>query len=136
MFFCEMKYSKSHKNISKHAAIYAVDLIDNLWYNVPMIKCDETKDGYLFSLREVPLAMGVYEDDAFCLLHNNDVLPFGNAMQAFVHLRALYEPSVPSPKTMELFTKPARAIDNMSKWINNPVLDDMPKEVFHANIHS
>ena len=30
-----------------------------------MIKCDETKDGYLFSLREVPLAMGVYEDDAF-----------------------------------------------------------------------
>ena len=101
-----------------------------------MIKCDETKDGYLFSLREVPLAMGVYEDDAFCLLHNDDVLPFGNAMQAFVHLRALYEPSVPSPKTMELFTKPARAIDNMSKWTNNPILDDMPKEVFYANIHS
>jgi hypothetical protein len=37
---------------------------------------------------------------------------------------------------MELFTKPARPIDNMSKWINNPALENIPKEVFHANLHN
>ena len=101
-----------------------------------MMKFTATSDGYVFFLKEVPLAMGVHEDGHFCLLHENDMLSFDNAMQAFGHLRALYEPSVPSPKTVELFTTPARAIDNMSKWGLHPAINNMPKEVFHANIYS
>lgn len=101
-----------------------------------MIQFNETKDGYVFFNGEQTLAIGVYEQAQFYLLHKEDMLPFGNAMQAFVHLRSIYEPSEPSPKTVELFTKPSRPIDNMSKWKSNPVLNDMPKEVFYANLPS
>lgn len=101
-----------------------------------MIQFNETKDGYVFFNGEQTLAMGVYEQTQFLLLHKEDVLPFSNAMQAFVHLRSVYEPSEPSPKTVELFTNPSRPIDNMSKWKSNPVLNDIPKEVFYANLPS
>lgn len=101
-----------------------------------MIKCTETVDGYVFTLNEQALAIGVRENGMFHLLHKDNVNMFGNAMQAFTHLRSIYEPSEPSPRTVELFTLPSRPIDNMSKWNSHSVLHDMPKEVFHANIHS
>ena len=100
-----------------------------------MIQFNETKDGYVFFDSDQTLAIGVYECAQFLLLHKEEVLPFGNAMQAFAHLRSIYEPFEPSPRTVELFTTPSRPIDNMSRWKNNPALIDMPKEVFHANLY-
>jgi hypothetical protein len=105
-------------------------------YNARMITFNETKDGYIFSHNNDVLALGMYENNAFHLFHQEKVIAFSNAMQAYCHLNSIYKPGVPSPQTMELFTKPSRPIDNMSKWMNNPVLDNMPKEVFHANLHS
>lgn len=99
-----------------------------------MIKFTETSDGYVFTNGDTACAIGVYEKDAFYLLHKEKMLPFGNAMQAFSHLRSIYEPKEPSEQTKLLFTTPARAIDNMSKYKDNVVLKDVPKEVFHANL--
>jgi hypothetical protein len=99
-----------------------------------MITFIETKDGFVFSQREKLLAVGVYEQERFHLLHEDKVVAFGNAMQAFTHLRSIYEPGKVSAKTLEVFTKPARAIDNMSKFKDNEVLKDIPKEVFYAYI--
>lgn len=101
-----------------------------------MIKFTETKDGYIFNRNDQLLAVGVYESDNFHLLHEDKVVSFANAMQAFVHLRSVYDPSVPSIKTMEVFTTPARAIDNLSQFKDNSVLKGMPKEVFYAHIPS
>ena len=101
-----------------------------------MITFTPTNDGYIFSHKNDTLAIGMYENGSFHLFHQDEVLSFGNAIQAFSHLGSIYEPSVASPQTMELFTKPARPIDNMSKWNNNSVLKDMPKEVFHASLHN
>ncbi len=98
-----------------------------------MLKFNETPDGYIFSLDNKHLAVGVYEQGAFHLLHNDQLVAYSNAMQAFSHLRSIYEPSVASPKTMEMFLTPSRPIDNMSKFKYNEVLKDIPKEVFHAN---
>lgn len=103
-------------------------------YNVQMLKFNETPDGYIFSLDNKHLAVGVYEQGGFHLLHNDQLQTYSNAMQAFSHLRSIYEPSTPQPSTMELFLKPARAIDNMSKFKYNEILKDIPKEVFHANL--
>ena len=105
-----------------------------MMYNTRMITCTETQNGYVFAAGEDTLAVGVYENQQFCLLHNDEITAFSNAMQAFVHLRSIHNPFVPTPKTMELFTTPARAMDNMSKWFNHSSLDNMPKEVFHANL--
>ena len=99
-----------------------------------MLKFNETPDGYIFSLDNKHLAVGVYEQGVFHLLHDDKLLTYSNAMQAFSHLRSIYEPSVPSPKTMELFLTPSRPIDNMSKYRDNVILKDMPSEVFHANL--
>ena len=99
-----------------------------------MLKFNETPGGYIFSFKEDSLAMGIYDDNGFQLLHKDEVVTFNNAQQAFSHLRSIYEPSVPSPKTMELFLTPSRPIDNMSKYRDNVILKDMPKEVFHANL--
>lgn len=101
-----------------------------------MLKFNETKDGYVFALNDKPIAVGAYEPDGFTLLHNDDVMQFSNAMQAFTHLRSIHDRVHVSQKTIDLFTTPSRAIDNMSKWYNSPALENMPKEVFHANIHS
>ena len=101
-----------------------------------MLKFNETPDGYIFSLDNKHLAVGVYEQGGFHLLHNDQLQTYSNAMQAFSHLRSIYEPSTPQPSTMELFLKPARAIDNMSKFKYNEILKDIPKEVFHANLPS
>lgn len=81
-----------------------------------MIKFIETKDGYEFTENNGSVAVGAYDQDGFHLIHKNDILSFNNAMQAFSHLRTIYEPSVPSPKTMEMFLTPSRPIDNMSKF--------------------
>lgn len=105
-------------------------------YHGPMIKFQETKDGYIFNKDGKILAVGVYEQNAFHLLHEDKLLNFSNAMMAFSYLRNAYEPSVPSPKTMEIFTTPSRAIDNLSKYKYNEILKDIPKEVFHANLPS
>lgn len=99
-----------------------------------MLKFNETPDGYIFSLDNKHLAVGVYEQGGFHLLHEDQLTTYSNAQQAFSHLRTIYEPSVPSPKTMELFLTPSRPIDNMSKYRDNVILKDMPKEVFHANL--
>ena len=107
-----------------------------MYYSEHMIKFTETNDGYIFNHNNDILAIGMYENGSFHLFHQEKVLSFDNAIQAFSHLGSIYEPKVASPKTMELFTKPSRPIDNMSKWMNNPVLDNMPKEVFHANLPS
>jgi hypothetical protein len=101
-----------------------------------MLKFNETPDGYIFSLNNKHLAVGVYEQGVFHLLHDDKLVPYGNAMQAFSHLRSIYEPSVPSPKTMELFLTPSRPVDNMSKYRDNVILKDMPSEVFHAHLPS
>ena len=99
-----------------------------------MIKFNETPGGYIFTRGAESLAMGLYDKDGFQLLHENNILTFSNAMQAFSHLRSIYEPFVPSPKTMEMFLTPSRAIDNLSKYKYNEILKDIPKEVFHANL--
>ena len=101
-----------------------------------MIKFTETNDGYIFNHNNEVLAIGMYENNAFHLFHEEIVTSFSNAMQAYCHLNSIYAPGIASQETMELFTKPSRPIDNMSKWINNPVLDNIPKEVFHANLHN
>jgi hypothetical protein len=101
-----------------------------------MLKFNETPDGYIFSLDNKHLAVGVYEQGVFHLLHDDQLVTYSNAMQAFSHLRSIYEPSVASPKTMELFLTPSRPIDNMSKYRDNVILKDMPSEVFHAHLPS
>jgi hypothetical protein len=100
-----------------------------------MIKFQETKDGYVFSRGTNVLAVGVYEEGAFHLLHDDKLLNFNNAMMAFCYLRNAYEPDTPvKPETLALINTPARAIDNMSKFKYNEILKDIPKEVFHANL--
>ena len=101
-----------------------------------MIKFTETKDGYVFSQHDKLLAVGVFEQQMFHLLHKDKVIAFSNAMQAFTHLRSVYEPKEVSAKTLEVFTKPARSIDNMSRFKDNQVLKDIPKEVFYAHLPS
>lgn len=101
-----------------------------------MITFSETPDGYVFSMNNEALAVGVHESGVFHLLHQDKVVDFSNAMQAFVHLRSIYEPKEVKQSTMDLFTTPARAVDNMSKYKGNAVLADMPKDVFYANLPS
>lgn len=99
-----------------------------------MMKFSLIDDGYLFLNGDDAVALGVYEQGVFCLAHGDKTSTFSNAMEAFSHLRSIYEPSVASPKTMELFLTPSRPIDNMSKYRDNVILKDMPSEVFHANL--
>jgi len=109
-----------------------VDVTFYLLYNGVMITFTRTDDGYIFNNNTDPLAIGVVEDGNFHLLHKDKIIKFGNAMQAFVHLRSVYEPREASAQTLELFTKPSHPLDNMSKWLNNPVLKDIDNQTFHA----
>ncbi len=84
-----------------------------------MIKFIETKDGYDFVQDTINIAVGAYDQGGFQLFHKNDIRSFNNAMEAFSHLRSIYEPATASPKTMEMFLTPSRPIDNMSKMRNN-----------------
>lgn len=97
-----------------------------------MIKFQETKDGYIFSKDDQHLAIGIYESGSFHLLHNDKMLSFSNAMLAFSYLGNIYEPRQPKAKTLEMFTTPSRAIDNMSRFKDNPHLKGITKEEFHA----
>ena len=99
-----------------------------------MITFNDTPDGFVFNLHDKPLAIGIHENGTFNLLHQDTVNTFENAMQAFSHLRSIYNPREVKQSTIDLFTKPSRAIDNMSKYRDNPNLINMPKEVFHANL--
>jgi hypothetical protein len=99
-----------------------------------MLTFTETPDGYIFTNSEQALALGIYENGKFMLLHNDKMLAFSNAISAFSHLRSLYEPKEVSSKTMKMFLTPSRPIDNMSKYRDNINLANMPKEVFHANL--
>ncbi len=99
-----------------------------------MITFDQTEDGYVFIKNSEAIAVGVYENSNFCLFHKDDLSIFDNSMQAYVHLRSIYEPKVARPDVLALFTTPSRAIDNMSKFKDNEYLKDIPKEVFHANL--
>lgn len=83
---------------------------------------NEIPDGFVFSHDDVTVAIGVRDQGEFLLYHNNTLIPFANAMSAFVHLRSIYEPGQPKQSTLDLFEKPARAIDNMSKYKNNAIL--------------
>lgn len=103
-------------------------------YTIRMITFTETTDGYVFTMNNEALAIGVRESGVFHLLHKDHVVEFGNAMQAIVHLRSIYESAMVKESTMLLFTSPSRPIDNMSKFVDNVVLKDMPKEVFYANL--
>lgn len=97
-----------------------------------MIKFQETKDGYIFSKDDQHLAIGIYESGSFHLLHDDKMLCFSNAMLAFSYLGNIYEPRQPKAKTLEMFTTPSRAIDNMSRFKDNHHLKGITKEEFHA----
>ena len=102
-----------------------------------MITFSNTQDGCIFHNNGQTIAFGVYEDSGFHLVHHDNMVTFANAMQAFSHLRSVYDPLPPvSQLTIDLFTKPARAVDNMAKFKYNEILKDMPKEVFHATVRS
>lgn len=97
-----------------------------------MITFTQTNDGYIFNHGTIPLAIGVMEEGDFHLLHKDKMIKFGNAMQAFIHLRSVYEPREASAQTLEMFNKPSHPLDNMSKWLINPVLKDIDNQTFHA----
>ena len=97
-----------------------------------MIQFHENDNAFTFIRDEHAIAIGEYSEDGFVLLHNEQLHTFSNAMQAFTHLRSIIEPSIVSPETMRMFTTPSRAVDNMSKFRDNEILKDIPKEVFYA----
>jgi len=103
-------------------------------YNSQMITFSPTPDGFVFTNSEGAIALGVQESEGFFLVHKENMTKFNNAMQAYVHLRSIYEPKIASPRIMEVFTKPSRPVDNMGRFKDNPNLINMPKEVFHANL--
>ena len=57
-----------------------------------MIRFEETKDGFIFSKDGKHLAIGIYEQGSFHLLHDERLQHFANAMTAFVFLGDIYEP--------------------------------------------
>lgn len=97
-----------------------------------MIKFEETHDGYIFSKDNKHLAVGVYEQGSFHLLHEDKLLNFANAMCAFSYLGDVYEPHAPKAKTLHMLTKPADRVVNMTGFIDNPHLKGITKEEFHA----
>lgn len=97
-----------------------------------MITFEETKDGYIFSKDDKHLAVGVYEQGCFHLLHNDKLLNFANAMCAFIYLGDAYEPHIPSITTVNMLTKPADRVVNMTGFKDNPHLKGITKEEFHA----
>ena len=98
-----------------------------------MITFTCTDNDYTFVNNGMVVAYGGYDAEGFLLFHGEDSTICGSAVQAFCQLKAVYEPNrVVSPSTMELFTTPARAIDNMSKYMHNALLQDITEEVFHA----
>ena len=97
-----------------------------------MIKFEETKDGYIFSKDNKHLAVGVYEQGCFHLLHEDKLLNFANAMCAFSYLGDVYESYSPKAKTINLLTKPADHVVNMNGFKDNPHLKGITKEEFHA----
>lgn len=99
-----------------------------------MITFTPTPDGFVFTDSNGAIALGVQESDGFFLVHKENMTKFGNAMQAFIHLKSIYEPRVASPEIMEVFTKPSRPVDNMGRFKDNPNLTNISKEVFHANL--
>jgi len=103
-------------------------------YNRHMITFSPTPDGFVFTDANGAIALGVQESDGFFLVHKENMTKFGNAMQAYIHLKSIYEPRIASQQTMDVFTKPSRPVDNMGRFKDNPNLINMPKEVFHANL--
>lgn len=89
----------------------------------------------LFFKRERSIAIGEYTDDTFVLLEdgNGELKSFTNAMQAFLYLRSVHEPTKASPKTLAVFETPARAIENLSKYKGNLALKEVTKDVFFAH---
>lgn len=103
-------------------------------YTGCMINFVKTEDGYVFSQDTNEIAIGSYDNGNFCLIFNDDIVTFSNAMQAYCHLRSTLEPGVAKPETLELINTPARAIDNLSKYRYNEILKDVTCEVFHATL--
>jgi len=97
-----------------------------------MIKFEETHDGYIFSKDNTHLAVGVYEQGSFHLFHDDKLMNFANAMMAFSYLGDVYEPHSPKQKTLEMLTKPADHVVNLTKYKDNVHLKDLTKEEFHA----
>lgn len=88
----------------------------------------------LFFFQDRSVAIGEYVDDGFHLLidQSDDIKQFANAMQAFSHIRSIFEPGLPSQKTIDLFTKPARAVDNWSKYRDNNILSNVSEDAMFA----
>ena len=101
-----------------------------------MLNWTLTDECYCFRDNNKEIAIGMYENGQFLLLHENKTILHRNAMQAFVQLRTIYDPIIPTPKTMLVFDTPSRTIGNMSKFNDNPILKHMPLEVFYANLPS
>jgi hypothetical protein len=101
-----------------------------------MITFNDLHNGdYIFLNDGEPVAIGTREQDGFHLLHQDQMISFANAMQAYSHVRSIYEPFVVSPGTMELFNTPAPGqVDKLSKYKDNPSLQHITKEVFHAHL--
>lgn len=99
-----------------------------------MIKFEETHDGYIFSKDNTHLAVGVYEQGTFHLLHNDKLLNFSNAMCAFIYLGDVYESHSPKTKTISMLTKPVDHVVNMAQYKDNVHLKDLTKEEFHAHL--
>lgn len=98
----------------------------------PMLQFHENDNAFTFIRNEHAIAIGEYSEEGFVLLYDEQIHTFSNAMQAFTHLRSTIEPFTPSPNTMRMFTTPSRAVDNMSKYRDNEILKDIPREVFYA----
>jgi len=91
-----------------------------------VISFAEMSDGYVFKNDSQEVAVGVYDDGSFELLHNEEVLTFSNAMQAFSYLRSNYEPQFPvSTNTQAVFTQPAPQSSSLTKYKHNSTLESI-----------
>lgn len=89
----------------------------------------------LFLNQDTSIAIGEYSGGAFIMLEDGagDIRSFTNAMQAYIYLRSIHEPTKASPNTIAIFDTPARASHNLSKYKGNLALNEVTKDVFFAH---
>lgn len=95
-----------------------------------MIKFKDLGTDFEFTNNQITIAYGTYEDNNFCLFYKDDVLNFGNAMQAFSYLNSIYHPRVAKQQVHQVQSS---SIDSYKK---HPALKDITKDNFHAYVHS
>lgn len=83
----------------------------------------------------ISIAIGEYDQEHFHLLEDgaDEIKQFSNAMQAFSYLRTQHDTLFASPQTLELISKPARLVDNLSKFKYHKNLENIDKDTFLAN---